>query len=49
MGSLFEPITRFFQTVNYVYIVQVIVILSIIALLLFIFYSLGLIKLPENK
>ena len=44
-----DAITGFFQNVNYVYVVQVLVILAVIALLLFIFYSLGIIKLPNQK
>jgi len=41
-------ITNFFSNLNHVYVVQVVVILSIIVLLRFIFYSLGIIKLPQK-
>jgi len=37
----------FIKNLNYVYTVEILVILGIIAVLLFIFYSLGLLKKPK--
>lgn len=37
-------ITGFFRDMNYIYVIEVIVILGMITLLLFIFHSLGLLK-----
>ncbi len=42
MGNMLAPITGFFKDMNYVYAVEILVILAIISLLCFIFYSLGL-------
>ena len=42
-----QMILGFFQNMNHVYLVEMFVILGIVFLLLFIFYSLGLIKIPK--
>jgi len=39
-----QQITRFFETINYVYLIEIIVIIAIIVFLLFVFYQLGLLK-----
>lgn len=44
MGMLLNPIRNFLRDMNYVYMVEIVVILSIIAFLLFVFNSLGLLK-----
>ncbi|CAN5259560.1 hypothetical protein BH09SUM1_BH09SUM1_25020 [soil metagenome] len=44
MEPLIRPIRNLFANTNYVYLVEIIVILSIIALLLFIMNALGLLK-----
>ncbi len=37
-------VTKFFSNMNYVYAIELIVILGIIAFLLFVFYKLGLLS-----
>ncbi len=44
MDQILGPITGFLDSVNYVYVVEILVILSIILVLLYIFYSLGILR-----
>lgn len=44
MEPLIRPIRNLIANTNYVYLVELLVILSIIALLLFVFNALGLLK-----
>ena len=44
MEPLLRPIRGLLQDMNYVYMVELLVILSIIFLLLYIFYALGLFR-----
>jgi hypothetical protein len=47
MGSLLRPITGVFEKLNYVYRIELLVIISIVLVLLFIFNALGLLKKPK--
>jgi hypothetical protein len=44
MDQILDPITGFLDSVNYVYIVEILVILSIILVLVYIFHSLGIFR-----
>lgn len=42
MSNMLGPISGFLQDINYVYAVEILVILSIILVLVYIFYALGI-------
>lgn len=47
MEPLIRPIRGFVQSTNYIYLIEMIVIVAILSLLGFIFYQLGLFKKNE--
>jgi hypothetical protein len=47
MDAIINPIKKFFDQ-DYIYGVEIIVILGIVVFLLYVFYCLGIIKTPEK-
>lgn len=42
-----QMFTRFFTNLNYIYVIEILVFLGIVAVTAYVFYCLGLIKKPE--